>query len=263
MKFSVYAVVHKRKLFGCAAAVLAVVSAFFFVMWAVCGAFDSKSVMADAGEKTVYLTFDDGPSAVTETVLDVLKQKEVKATFFVVGQNVKANPQILQRIAKEGHAIGLHSDTHEYAHIYQNSQNFFADIDTLAKRITDLTGQTCELYRFPGGSSNSLYKKYSNGAFDMDNIRQQLKSRNLTYVDWNVSPEDAVGYQKSAAQITTAVLRQTAKQNPAVVLMHDTLSQRTTAAALADIIDSLKNQGYRFLPLDSSVSCRHGIDAYH
>ena len=97
----------------------------------------------------------------------------------------------------------------------------------------------------------------------MDNIRQQLKSRNLTYVDWNVSPEDAVGYQKSAAQITTAVLRQTAKQNPAVVLMHDTMSQATTAAALADIIDSLKNQGYRFLPLDSSVSCRHGIDAYH
>ncbi len=262
MKISLFAVIHKRRLLACTAAALAGIAACTAILFAVCKSFESKPTAANSDEKTVYLTFDDGPSVVTEKVLDVLKQKGVKATFFVVGQNVQANPQILKRIADEGHTIGLHSDTHDYAAIYKNGQNFFDDIENLAKRIFDITGQTCTLYRFPGGSSNTLYKKYSGGTFDMEDIQSQLISRELTYVDWNVSSEDAVGYQKSAAQIHKSVLRQTAKQSPAVVLLHDSAAQATTAAALGDIIDSLMQQGYTFLPLSSSVSCRHGIDAY-
>lgn len=111
------------------------------------------SIRLKPSKKYVYLTFDDGPSENTPALLEVLGKNNVKATFFVV---YNSNKQYYQDIVCAGHAIGLHSYTHDYAKIYQSEDAYFADLQQLSDYVKDACGVESKLLRFPGGSSNTV-----------------------------------------------------------------------------------------------------------
>lgn len=204
------------------------------------------------GEKRVFLTFDDGPSATTETVLDVLKEKGVPATFFVIAaENNRDDLPIIRRAVEEGHQIALHSCTHSYKTIYASTTAFWADIKELRQQISPYVDlETVHWLRFPGGSSNTVSRKYG-GSSIMKNLVAQAGEKGYRYVDWNVCAEDAAGGHPSADDVYRNVVEGAKGKTVCVVLMHDTKATRkTTAVALPDIIDWFKEQGYRFCRID-------------
>lgn len=192
--------------------------------------------------KTCYLTFDDGPSDNTLKILKILKKYDAKATFFVIGTNSKL--EYLPKIEKGGHAIGLHSNTHDYSNIYKSTKAFFKDIDKLAEKIDKKIGITTKLLRFPGGSNNTVSIKYCEGV--MSDLVTQVQIKGYAYFDWNVDSGDASGNNVPAKRIVNNVLNQAKNKNSICVLMHDTAAKSTTVEALPDILDGLKKQGYKF-----------------
>lgn len=205
---------------------------------------------ADAGavsEKTVYLTFDDGPSKNTEAILDTLKEAGVPATFFVVSaENNEEFLPLLERTLAEGHCIGLHSCTHDYRKIYANTDAFWADIAALREKLQPYCGDAgYSVLRFPGGSSNTVSHKYG-GSGLMEELIRQAREQGYAVVDWNVTAEDSVGGNPSAATIASRVIRGCKEQNTAIVLMHDSSTNKATAEALPTIIRWLQENSYRF-----------------
>lgn len=184
--------------------------------------------------KAIYLTFDDGPSAViTPKVLDILKKHGVKATFFVVGNECERNPALLKRIAAEGHTVGAHCYAHDYKFIYSSVINFRSDLNRCLSVIKSIVpGYRVEYMRFPGGSFN-LSKKYISAVSGM----------NLKFVDWNCINGDT---DKSADTLDALNIAQetSALKNTAVMLMHDNKS--VTANSLDSIIRHFKAKGYEF-----------------
>lgn len=192
--------------------------------------------------KTCYLTFDDGPSDNTLKILKILDKYDAKATFFVIGTNSKL--EYLPKIKAAGHAIGLHSNTHDYSKIYKSRTNFFKDINKLSDKIEKYTGEKTMLLRFPGGSNNTVSRKYKKGI--MTDLTTQVQIKGYAYFDWNVDSGDASGNNVPASRITKNVLKQAKNKNSICVLMHDTAAKGTTVKALPDIIEGLKKQGYKF-----------------
>ena len=199
-------------------------------------------------DNTGYLTFDDGPSDVTDTVLDVLAQKNVKGTFFVVGNSLGSaeNQARLTRMAAEGHTIGIHTQCHEYNTIYASVEAYLEDFYTAWSKVRDLTGVEPAIFRFPGGSINS----YNRGIYQ--DIISEMTRRGFVYYDWNVSSGDAAGSNVAVSTILTGAT-DTKKYNRVIVLMHDSGSKRTTAQALPSIIDALIAKGYSLQPLNNTV----------
>lgn len=191
--------------------------------------------------KTCYLTFDDGPSNNTLKILEILRQYDAKATFFVIGT---AKLEYLPQIVSEGHAIGLHSNTHKYSEIYRSTDAFFNDIYTLSQNIENIIGIKTKLMRFPGGSNNTVSRKYCSGI--MTELTTQVQIQGYAYFDWNVSSGDADGHNVPASRIAQNVLNQASNKNSICVLMHDTAAKKTTVEALPTILDGLKKQGYKF-----------------
>ncbi|MBO1679699.1 polysaccharide deacetylase family protein [Bittarella massiliensis (ex Durand et al. 2017)] len=212
---------------------------------------------SESGQKVAYLTFDDGPSEETEKILDALKERDVKATFFVLGTELEKRPDTYKRIVGEGHVLGLHSFSHEYKEIYASPESFWNDLDKLQKAVTTLTGQPSTAYRFPGGSSNTVYRRYSKVSGLMDTLISQLSEKGLSYYDWTVSAEDAVGSKKSADYIVNKVVKEALKQDCPVILMHDGPGHKATAEAIPRIVDELQKEGYSFATLSDSVTCHH------
>ena len=183
------------------------------------------------GVKRVYLTFDDGPSANTDKILDILSEYDVKATFFVVGkENYVAQ---YKRIVDEGHTLAMHSYSHVYNEIYSSPEAYKQDLNKLRTYLYELTGVECDIVRFPGGSSNTISK------VDMHSLIEYLDSEDMVYFDWNVSSGDASRTHKSAEQIASNVLNNIDKYNNAVVLMHDAAEKTSTVEALPIIIECL------------------------
>lgn len=203
--------------------------------------------------KVIYLTFDDGPGPYTETLLNTLKKYNVKATFFVV--NGKYN-HIMKRIVNEGHAIGMHSVTHNYAQIYKSTEAFFNDLTGMQKIIYDQTGVRPTIMRFPGGSSNAVSKKYCKGI--MTTLTNEVVSRGFQYFDWNVTSGDA-GETKSTDQVVRNVINGVSGRQYAVVLQHDI--KQFSVNAVEKIITWGLNQGYTFQALDrNSPAVHHGVN---
>ena len=202
-------------------------------------------------EKRVCLTFDDGPSELTETVLQILAEKQVPATFFVIA--APNNEEYLPMIQKEteaGHQIGLHSASHEYKEIYQSPAAFWADIKQLREKIEPYTDiSAVHWLRFPGGSTNTVSHKYG-GSGIMKTLKQQAEEKGYHYVDWNVCAGDAVGGHAGADTILENVIRDAKGKDRCIVLMHDTKATKTTAEALPQIIDWFREQGYSFCRVD-------------
>ena len=207
------------------------------------------------GGKVIYLTFDDGPSRYTQQLLDVLAKYNVKATFFVVntGHSMKT---LLNGIVDGGHGIGIHSVSHEYSEIYASEEAFFNDLYTMQGIIRDKTGVTTTLMRFPGGSSNSVSKKYNKGI--MTRLTQAVQDQGFQYFDWNVSSGDAGG-AKTADEVYNNVVNGVSGRKTAVVLQHDI--QKFSVEAVERIIIWGLNNGYTFQALTpNSPTCHHPVN---
>lgn len=202
-------------------------------------------------EKRVFLTFDDGPSPTTDKILEVLAEKNVPATFFVIA--APNNEEYLPTIQKEvegGHQIALHSCSHEYKEIYDSPAAFWADIKALREKIDPYVDlDTIHWLRFPGGSTNTVSHKYG-GSGIMKSLKSQAEEKGYHYVDWNVCADDAIGGHPSAQTVYQNVIKDVGDKTTCVVLMHDTKATKTTAEALPDIIDWFTEHGYHFCKID-------------
>ncbi|MEA5050277.1 MAG: polysaccharide deacetylase family protein [Oscillospiraceae bacterium] len=205
--------------------------------------------------RTVYLTFDDGPSLNTPGILDALARNGVPATFFVTGQAQQCFPCIA-RAAAEGHMIALHTYSHEFSEIYASSEAFWLDIDRLQALIIEQTGAPATALRFAGGSSNSVSRRYG-GRELMRTLCAQCAQRGLTYYDWNVDTRDSESGVKSADYIAQRAVRGALKQTDAVILMHDGALAKNTAEAIDILVPALREQGCSFARLDGLAEPVH------
>ncbi len=192
----------------------------------------------------VYLTFDDGPSKNTNEILDILKKYDVKATFFVLGKPGKENEAALKRIVEEGHSLGMHSYSHKYADIYASKESFAEDFQEIQSFLQDVTGVTSRLYRFPGGSSNTV------SDVDIHELIGYLEEQGVVYYDWNVSSGDASSQELSEETIYQNCIAGIAGRSNSVVLLHDAAGKSTTVEALPRIIETLlKMDNVEILPI--------------
>ncbi len=189
---------------------------------------------------TIFLTFDGGPSANTRRILDVLSEKQVKATFFVSGQDEDAGLQILRDIADEGHTIGMHSFSRDYSKIYSSVEAFLDDMYLIFSQIKEATGEAPTVFRFPGGSINS----YNAGIYQ--ELLAEMLRRGFVPCDWNLSAEDSAGGYLSAEQIVQNVMGSMDRIERGFVQMHDGESQDATVEALSQLIDELRELDYNF-----------------
>ncbi len=187
-------------------------------------------------EKEVYLTFDDGPSTkVTNRILDVLKEKNVKATFFIVSDRVSGRKEVLRRIAAEGHTLGVHSKSHKYSEIYASDKAFLSDVDACSNVIQSVTGVKPHVYRFPGG-----------GLSHRKHFTPLVEAKGYRVVGWNAVCGDEEK-QGASAEILTQTALKTAKGKQSVILLcHDSAHHMATAEALPRIIDGFLKDGYVF-----------------
>lgn len=197
-------------------------------------------------EKRVFLTFDDGPTqAVTPYILDLLKQENIKATFFVLGNRAKANPELIRREFDEGHYIANHGYTHKYSQIYQNSQTVLDEYNYAEKCIQEALNNPnyhSKVFRFPGGSVGGYYKTIKKEA------KQFLRQNGIVSLDWNSLSRDAEGARTKEALLQNVIDTVGNKQS-VVILMHDASDKILTYETLPDIIKYLRDNGYTFKTL--------------
>lgn len=199
-------------------------------------------------ENTVYLTFDDGPSVgVTDQILDMLKEQDVKATFFIVPKKNDEAKALVQRMIDEGHTVGIHTASHKYNKIYRSVGAYLNDFYKVQSYLKKEFNYEAKIFRFPGGSVNS----YNLGIYDR--IIPEMYRRGYTFYDWNVSSGDAAVLPISEEEIVNNVVVQSKRNSRSIVLLHDSKDKSTTANALPEIITRLKKAGYEFAPLDNSV----------
>lgn len=196
--------------------------------------------------KTVYLTFDDGPSQQTIEILNILKKNNVKATFFVIGKTDKKSKEIMKQIVDDGNTIGIHSYTHDYNKIYSSVEAFLKDFDDMYSLIYEATGVKPGIYRFPGGSINTydstIYK----------DIIEEMNRRGFTYYDWNVSASD-IDTDATEKSIYNNVISEVQQHSTSIVLFHDNGTKSQTAYSLDKIIANLKNHGYSLEELSNKT----------
>ncbi len=194
-------------------------------------------------EKQAFLTFDDGPSSVTPRILDTLKQQNVKATFFVLGSNVKKKPDLVKRMYDEGHFIANHGYSHVYSKIYSSPQAVLDEYNSCNEEIRKAIGENeynSHLFRFPGGITGGPYADLKCQANDL------LMQNNIVHVDWNALNGDAETNNLSVDFEIQRLNETIENKNSIVILMHDSPLKSVTADALPQIIETLRNQGYEF-----------------
>ena len=206
-------------------------------------------------EKTIYLTFDDGPCEYTDRLLDVLARYGAKATFFVTGLNPEY-ADCIGRAYREGHAIGVHTLTHNYYQVYSSDQAFYDDFLAMEEIIYEQTGAYTRLFRFPGGSSNTVSRNYNFGI--MSRLAKSMTDMGYVYFDWNVDSGDALGGAKSSYEVANNVAAGCSENVVSVVLQHDI--KAFSVDAVESILRWGVNHGYTFKALDeSSYGAHHGL----
>ena len=193
--------------------------------------------------RRVFLTFDDGPSkSVTIPILDILKQNNVKATFFVLGSNAERYPEIVKRAYQEGHYIANHSFTHVYSNIYSSPQAVLDEYNRTETAIKNAIGDqtyNSRVFRFPGGTSGG---KYANIKAEAVNL---LNQNNVAHLDWNALTADAAGLD-NVNDMMNYVETTMGNKNSVVILMHDIGTKKSTYELLPQLIQALKEKGYVF-----------------
>lgn len=208
----------------------------------------SQRIEAMSNEKEIYLTFDDGPSYLTEKNLDILKKYDVKATFFIINKDDKYN-NLIKRMKDEGHTIGLHSYSHDYREVYQSVDAYFEDLKKLQDKVFKLTKEKSMIIRFPGGSSNTISRFNRN---IMTTLTKETVNRGYRYFDWNISSGDASGV--STARFIRNCTRNRDKKS-IMILMHDSPDKKTTSAGLEEVIKYYLKEDYVFknITMDSPM----------
>ena len=198
----------------------------------------------------IYLTFDDGPlQGTTNIILDILKEEGVKATFFVT----KNGPDnLIKREFDEGHAVALHTWSHDYQTVYSSVDGYFNDLGKIADRVKRITGVDSKIIRFPGGSSNTVSRKYSPGI--MSKLSKEVENRGYVYFDWNISSGDA-GQTTAASGVYNNVIKNLSHSRANIVLMHDIKTY--TRDAVRNIIKYGKENGYTFDKLTTDTATYH------
>lgn len=209
---------------------------------------DNEAVLPEpipAKDKTVYLTFDDGPCSLTPEILDILDEYNVKATFFVV--NGKYN-SVMKDIVDRGHKIGLHCYKHVYSEVYASDEAYFKDLQKISDVVEKETGVKADIIRFPGGGSNTVSKKYSKGI--MTRLTKSVVEKGYAYFDWNCYNGDADGVKSVTQQVQNCSQFPKNAKN-IVVLMHD--NKEATVRSLPKIIEYYKSCGMTFGVLDKDM----------
>ena len=192
--------------------------------------------------KKVYLTFDDGPSARTPEILDILNKYGVKATFFVLGSNVDQKPELVKREYDEGHFIAIHSYTHIYSQVYASPQATLDEYNRTLESVRKAIGvpnYNPHLFRFPGGSSGGPYDEVKREAIEL------LKQNEITHTNWNCLTGDAAG--STTIEEMWNQLNETAEgDDNLVVLMHDAGDKQITVEFLPQLIEKYQKEGYEF-----------------
>ncbi|MDZ5608132.1 polysaccharide deacetylase family protein [Bacillus pseudomycoides] len=198
------------------------------------------SMIQDAAlpQKIAYLTFDDGPNKYTSQILNILKQKQGKATFFAIGGKVSHYPQTMKRLIKEGHYIGLHSMSHDVKRLYTGDPSaLITEMEQTRSIVLRTTNLNTHLVRVPYGSMPYLKKNY----------RDALVSARYKMWDWTIDTYDWKSYHNPSA-ILERVMNQSDEQVE-VILMHES---SVTVKILPKVIDYLKEKGYTLLPYNPS-----------
>lgn len=209
------------------------------------------------GNGVIYLTFDDGPSSsITSHVLDILKEEGVKATFFLVNRGDNLN-YLIKREHNEGHTVALHSNTHNYSIDYASNNAYLDGLSILSNKVKSITGVDSKIIRFPGGSSNTISKRYTKGV--MTYLTGEVTRRGYKYFDWNVDSDDA-GSARTKNDVFNNVTRNLSHSKTNIVLMHDYDGNNKTLDALRDIIKYGKDNGYSFSAITMDTpQIKHGV----
>lgn len=196
-----------------------------------------------SNKKIAYLTFDDGPTTkATSKILDILKEENVKSTFFVVGKHVKENPEIVKREYYEGHYIANHGYNHINKLLYKDMESFRNEIVSTDLEISKAIGienYCSHIFRFPNGYMSHIYTAQKKNALSV------LHNLDYVYVDWNCLNRDSEKKYSTSELLNN--LKKTAKnKGTLIILMHDTADVNKTYDVLKDSIDYLKSKGYDF-----------------
>ena len=196
-----------------------------------------------ADVKRAFLTFDDGPSSNTSQILDILNERGIKATFFVLGSNVEKSPEMVKRMYDEGHFIANHGYSHVYETIYQSPQAVLDEYNRCNQVVRDAIGEqeyNSHLFRFPGGLVGGKYADIKNQANDL------LLQNDIVHVDWNALNGDSETTSPTIEYEVQRIQETVGDKQSVVILMHDAQAKTVTVEALPTIIDYLKEQGYEF-----------------
>lgn len=197
---------------------------------------------------TIYLTFDCIPSSNTLEILKNLDDYGVKATFFVTGSTDPEAQEIMREIVRQGHSIGLRSNSSSYQKVYQSVADYLEDFNEIYNLVYETTGVRAEIFRFPGGSINT----YNSGIYQ-ELIAEMLR-RNFIFFDWSIKGDTMVnGEEPSAEQISSNVVNQMAGKDRAIVMFRDAAGREAVAGSLHSIIGELQTLGYSFQPLTAGV----------
>ncbi|EHS58532.1 polysaccharide deacetylase [Paenibacillus sp. Aloe-11] len=194
--------------------------------------------------RTIYLSFDDGPTAHTSQLLDILDKYNAKATFFMLGPEIRQHSAVMKRMVEEGHGLGLHGMSHQVKKIYASPAAALAEMNQDNEILFQATGKRTSLIRTPYGSKPYLKKAY----------RDQLTGAGYHIWDWNIDSNDW-RYTKNPEHFVKTVLsdiRRLKKQGRTpVVLMHD---KPSTIKVLPQIMAALQKEGYSFKPLNNNLT---------
>lgn len=194
---------------------------------------------AKTNEKIITITFDDGPTQVTPLILDVLKEYNVKATFFAIGNRIEKNEQILKRIDEEGHLIGNHSYFHNFWFANYSAKKILNELTDTDKVIEKYTSKRVNLFRPPYGVTNP-------------NVKKAIVRMNYIPIGWSVKSRDTV--IKSSDKI---LIRLKNKVKPGdIILLHDT--DIKIVQVLKEFLEYVLHSGYDVLRLDKLLN----INAY-
>ena len=193
-----------------------------------------------APQKTVCFTFDDGPTgSTTPYVLVELAKEGIKATFFVIGRQIAGREGTLRRTFDEGHTVGIHTYTHEYAKIYASEKSLLCDIGKCLDAIRAVEPAfDGKLYRYPGGSFGVR-----------ESLRKAVRDAGWEAHDWNASAEDAVSPGADARTLFKNAVDSAKGKDDVVLLLHDGVGYKETVKALPLLIDYFRSEGYSFRTL--------------
>lgn len=187
--------------------------------------------------KTIYLTFDDGPGGKTTIkILDTLKKENVPGTFFIIGDQIDRQEDIILRMKNEGHSIGLHSFSHNRNILYRSSDDFISEMEKVQKRLYEVTGENYYILRFPFGCNNMTYKL-------TPNMVDAIHASNFKIYDWTQDTLDGANPNSSPS---TILKRAISEKDTVILLMHCARNNKNSADALPAIIRYYKDHGYTF-----------------